>query len=127
MDSTEKDPVRLLFVCMGNICRSPAAENVMRAIAEREGLADRLEIDSAGTISMHTGNPPDDRMTEAANRRGIAMTGRARQVVAADLSTFDWVLVMDEETAVRQNRLALLQGIAALADGTADLAQLDGF
>ena len=97
MNSNENGPVRLLFVCWGNICRSPAAENVMRAVAEREGLGDRIEIDSAGTISLHTGNPPDDRMTAAANRRGIAMKGSARQIASRDLETFDWVLVMDED------------------------------
>ncbi len=89
--------MRILFVCMGNICRSPSAENVMRAVAEREGVADQLELDSAGTISMHTGNPPDARMTAAAQRRGITMRGRARQVRPADFAEFDLILAMDND------------------------------
>jgi len=88
---------RLLFVCMGNICRSPAAENVMRHLAESEGLSDRLEIDSAGTIGLHTGHPPDERMTEAARQRGIPMKRQARQITVEDLDAFDHILVMDRD------------------------------
>lgn len=86
---------RLLFVCLGNICRSPAGENVMVHLLEREGLADQFEVDSAGTAGFHIGNPPDLRMTKAAKARGIAMRGRARQVKPADFETFDWILAMD--------------------------------
>ena len=91
--------MRILFVCMGNICRSPSAENVMRAVAGRENIGpDLLEkIDSAGTISLHTGNPPDSRMTEAANRRGIEMKGAARQVKPSDFAEFDLILAMDDD------------------------------
>ncbi|MCB1231416.1 MAG: low molecular weight phosphotyrosine protein phosphatase [Verrucomicrobiae bacterium] len=99
-NETEPDssrPLRLLFVCMGNICRSPAAENVMRHLLEQQGLSHAFELDSAGTIRYHAGNPPDARMTEAARARGIAMTGRARQVKGSDLEKFDWVLVMDRD------------------------------
>lgn len=90
-------PLRLLFVCMGNICRSPAAENVMRHQIDQQGLSHAFALDSAGTIGLHAGNRPDARMIEAATRRGIAMTGRARQIVPGDLHEFDWVLVMDRE------------------------------
>ncbi len=88
---------RLLFVCLGNICRSPAAEGVMRRKIEEAGLADRVHLDSAGTEGWHTGKPPDSRMTAAAARRAYPLTSRARQVSAADLRDFDLVLVMDRQ------------------------------
>ncbi len=81
---------------MGNICRSPAAENVMRRQLEQAGLADAVRCDSAGTIGYHAGNPPDPRMAVAGRRRGLPMTGAARQVTAADIDAFDLVLAMDE-------------------------------
>lgn len=86
---------RLLFVCLGNICRSPAGENVMNHLLEREDLAGQFEVDSAGTAGYHVGNAPDLRMTRAARARGIAMAGQARQVRAADFETFDWIFAMD--------------------------------
>jgi protein-tyrosine phosphatase len=89
------EPVRLLFVCLGNICRSPAAENVMRALVEREGLATRFEIDSAGTAGYHIGKGPDSRMVAAGRRRGLPMTGRARQAKPADFERYDWIFAMD--------------------------------
>ena len=87
----------ILFVCMGNICRSPAAEIVFRKMAEDAGLDDQIAIDSAGTISYHTGNPPDPRMAEALGQRGYQVKGKARQVQAADLEHFDLILTMDED------------------------------
>ena len=69
-------PYRLLFVCMGNICRSPAGEAVMRHVVESEGLGEQIECDSAGTISFHTGEPPDHRMHAAAQNRNIITGGR---------------------------------------------------
>ncbi|MEM7010967.1 MAG: low molecular weight protein-tyrosine-phosphatase [Verrucomicrobiota bacterium] len=98
--------MKILFVCMGNICRSPAAENVMRDVANREGLADAFELDSAGTISYHEGNPPDPRMRKAAKNRGIEMTGRARQIRARDLEESDLVLVADRDNLADVERLA---------------------
>jgi protein-tyrosine phosphatase len=86
---------RLLFVCLGNICRSPAGENVMNHLLEREGLAAQFEVDSAGTAGYHIGNPPDLRMTKAARNRGIASCGRARQVRPSDFAEFDWIFAMD--------------------------------
>lgn len=86
---------RLLFVCLGNICRSPAGENVMKHLLERADLAGQFEVDSAGTAGYHVGNAPDLRMTKAARARGISMAGRARQVKAADFETFDWIFAMD--------------------------------
>jgi protein-tyrosine phosphatase len=86
---------RILFVCMGNICRSPTAEGVMRALLREEGLEGRIEVDSAGTGSWHAGEPPDTRAAEAAGRRGIALAGAARQVTSEDFERFDLVVAMD--------------------------------
>jgi protein-tyrosine phosphatase len=87
--------VRLLFVCLGNICRSPTGEGVMRHLLREEGLEDSVEVDSAGTGSWHVGHPPDERATGAARERGIALEGAARQVDAADFESFDLILAMD--------------------------------
>src|ERR687898_1831286 len=88
-------PVRLLFVCMGNIRRSPTAEGVMRRLLREQGLEDAVEVDSAGTGDWHVGNAPDRRATAAARMRGIALEGAARQVAQADFSAFDLILAAD--------------------------------
>jgi protein-tyrosine phosphatase len=88
---------KLLFVCLGNICRSPAAENIMNHLAAKAGFSDRIECDSAGTANYHTGNPPDRRMQAAATNRQIPMIGSARQFTKADFTAFDLVLAMDRE------------------------------
>lgn len=99
------NPPRVLFVCLGNICRSPTAEGVFRAVAAREGVA--AEADSAGTGAWHVGEPPDRRATAAAARRGIDLsTQRARQARAEDFNEFDHILAMD------RSNLADLQAIA---------------
>lgn len=90
-------PISVLFVCMGNICRSPAAEIIFRHKVEQAGLSSRFEIDSAGVIDMHTGSPPDRRMIAALQARNYVISGRARQIRPADLDTFDHILVMDHE------------------------------
>jgi protein-tyrosine phosphatase len=98
---------RVLFVCMGNICRSPTAEAVVRDFARREAEALALELDSAGTHGFHAGDPPDERAIEAARRRGIDMSGlRARKVEALDFERFDLVLAMDEVVYSRLESLA---------------------
>ncbi|HEX8205452.1 MAG TPA: low molecular weight protein-tyrosine-phosphatase [Solirubrobacteraceae bacterium] len=89
--------MRLLFVCLGNICRSPTAEGVMRHLVREAGLEDEIEIDSAGTGGWHVGAPPDERATEAARRRGIALEGAARRFDPGDFDRFDLVLAMDSE------------------------------
>jgi protein-tyrosine phosphatase len=89
--------VRILFVCMGNICRSPTAEGVMRALLREEGLETTVELDSAGTGGWHAGEPPDARATEAARRRGVVLEGAARQVTPADFDDFDLLVAMDRE------------------------------
>ena len=99
-------PYRLLFVCMGNICRSPAAEAVMRRLVEAEGLANRIECDSAGTIAFHTGNPPDHRMHAAAAKRGIHTGGQARQIRDDDYHSFDLILTMDDENLLNTRNMA---------------------
>ncbi|HEU4658421.1 MAG TPA: low molecular weight protein-tyrosine-phosphatase [Capillimicrobium sp.] len=98
--------MRILFVCMGNICRSPTAEGVMRRMLEDAGLADRVTIDSAGTGGWHAGEPPDARATAAARRRGIALDGAARQVTAADFEEFDLILAMDRDNLAELHRRA---------------------
>jgi protein-tyrosine phosphatase len=89
--------MRILFVCMGNICRSPTAEGVMRALVRDEGLDGAIELDSAGTGGWHAGEPPDERAVHAALQRDIVLDGAARQVTAADFERFDLVLAMDRE------------------------------
>ena len=88
--------IGVLFVCMGNICRSPTAEGVFRAVAERAGVAKRLRIDSAGTHDYHIGEPPDPRAIASASRRGYDLRRlRARRLAARDFQRFQWILAMD--------------------------------
>ncbi|MGV6827549.1 MAG: low molecular weight protein-tyrosine-phosphatase [bacterium] len=90
--------IKVLFVCMGNICRSPTAHGVFRKIVEDRELASKISIDSAGTHAYHVGNPPDERAQATAVRRGINLSDlRARQASAGDFSEFDYVLAMDED------------------------------
>jgi low molecular weight protein-tyrosine phosphatase len=98
--------VRVLFVCLGNICRSPTAEGVMRALAVEAGVDHRIEIDSAGTGSWHVGHPPDVRATAAAARRGIELAGAARRVEPSDLDRFDLVIAMDRDNLAELRRMA---------------------
>lgn len=94
--SRSQEPIRLLFVCMGNICRSPTAEGAFRKLVSEAGLDHAFEIDSAGTLGYHAGEPPDRRSQKAALARGIDLSGlRARRVAAADFERFDLVLAMD--------------------------------
>src|SRR5690349_5388983 len=87
--------MRVLFVCLGNICRSPTAEGVMRHLLVEEGLTEAVELDSAGTGDWHVGHAPDERSTAAAATRGIELTGQARQVDVADFETYDLIVAMD--------------------------------
>lgn len=100
MDKPSGTPDRtgVLFVCMGNICRSPTAEGVFRSVVEKRKLTGSFLIDSAGTTDYHVGSPPDTRAIAHAARRGYDLSAlRARQVVAADFDRFDFVLAMDKE------------------------------
>lgn len=95
--TTPPDPIRVLFVCMGNICRSPLAEGYFRKLLEDEGLADRFEVDSAGTGAWHVGEMPDARMRSTARGRGLRIEDlRARQVQRRDLYDYHHVFVMDK-------------------------------
>jgi low molecular weight protein-tyrosine phosphatase len=98
--------VRLLFVCLGNICRSPTAEGVMRSLVARAGMQEQVELDSAGTGSWHVGSAPDARASAAARGRGVALDGAARQVSAQDFAEFDLLLAMDGDNARDLLRLA---------------------
>jgi protein-tyrosine phosphatase len=90
--------VRVLFVCMGNICRSPLAQGVFEDLVRREGLEDEVFVDSAGTGSWHVGHPPDERAQRSARSRGLDLsTQRARRVTPDDCRDFDYVMTMDEE------------------------------
>lgn len=98
--------VNVLFVCLGNICRSPAAEGVFHALVDRHGLAHRVATDSAGTSAWNIGQPPDPRAQAEALRRGIDLSGlRARQAGPEDFHRFDYLLAMD------QRNLAALAGL----------------
>lgn len=96
-DSTREDRISVLFVCLGNICRSPLAEGIFRALVDERGLTDRFEIDSAGTGGWHVGEPADSRATMVAKRYGVTLESRARQVTAQDLTRFDYVIAMDRD------------------------------
>ncbi len=96
--------VKILFVCMGNICRSPTAEAVMSKLASEAGVA--LELDSAGTGSWHVGELPDERSQAAAAKRGYRLTHRARQLTTADFARFDLIVVMDRDNLAHVERLA---------------------
>jgi protein-tyrosine phosphatase len=97
--------MKLLFVCAGNICRSPTAEGVMARLLADAGLAGRVTVDSAGTGGWHVGELADPRTRAAARRRGLDLTHRARQLERADLDRFDLVLVMDAENLRNAHRL----------------------
>ena len=99
--------VKVLFVCLGNICRSPTAEGVFTRLVTEAGLEERIVIDSAGTGDWHVGLPPDERASEAAARRGYDLSAlRARQVSASDFAGFDYILAMDEENVQALKALA---------------------
>jgi protein-tyrosine phosphatase len=115
------EATRVLFVCLGNICRSPLAEGVFRDLVRRRGLEEHYRIDSAGTGAWHVGEGPDPRSCAVALKNGVRLTGQARQVAPADLADFDWVIAMD-----RQN-LHDLQAIARTHGGGARVHLLRDF
>ncbi|MFW5921062.1 MAG: low molecular weight protein-tyrosine-phosphatase [Polyangiales bacterium] len=98
--------VRIVFVCLGNICRSPTAEGIMRKLLADEKLDGKVEIDSAGTGSWHVGEPPDPRAADEAERRGFRLGGRARQVKPKDFDRFDYVVAMDASNRKNLEKLA---------------------
>jgi protein-tyrosine phosphatase len=101
----------VLFVCLGNICRSPLAQGVFESVLRRENLAGEVFVDSAGTGRWHVGSPPDDRAVSAASLRGVDIgSQRARQITSDDCQDFDYVLTMDEDN---------YRAVSALCDGSA--------
>lgn len=96
---------RVLFVCLGNICRSPAAEIIFRKQVADAGRAEEFEIDSAGTIDHHQGAPPDPRMSDSLRQKGFTIEGSSRQIQAEDLATFDLIVTMDESNLSDVQRL----------------------
>lgn len=97
-DINRNERIKVLFVCMGNICRSPTAHGVFRHLVQEAGLDHLIEIDSAGTHAYHIGNPPDVRSAATARKRGIDLSDlRARKVDLGDLYQYDYVLAMDKE------------------------------
>src|SRR5687768_17204035 len=103
-------PLRILFVCVGNICRSPLAESVFRHRVRDRDVGPLFEIDSAGTSGYHAGAAPDARSVETARGRGVEVCGASRQIVADDLRTFDYVIVMDRENLAYVEGLQLRSG-----------------
>ena len=102
--------VRVLFVCLGNICRSPTAEGVFRALVENEGLAEKIKTDSAGTHAYHIGEGPDPRSQAAAALRGIDLSPlRGRRATAADIKEFDYILAMDQDNYENLMRLTPIE------------------
>lgn len=113
-----RTPFHVLFVCLGNICRSPAGENIFRYQVHEAGLENKIVIDSAGTHNFHPGKGPDQRMCATLTSRGIASDGSARQFKAADFQKFDLILTMDDEN---------YGNVSRLAKDTADLAKVKMF
>ncbi|HSJ26454.1 MAG TPA: low molecular weight protein-tyrosine-phosphatase [Longimicrobiales bacterium] len=115
------DRVGVLFVCLGNICRSPLAEGVFRQLVSEATLLDRFEIDSAGTTSYHAGSPPDGRTVTVARRRGLVLEHAARQITEEDVRAYDYVVVMDASNRAKVTRLV------ERASGTAEVRMLREF
>lgn len=124
--SPSPQPIRICFVCLGNICRSPTAEGVMKDLVEQAGLAEAFFIDSAGTGAYHVGEPADARSAAAAHQRGITLTSLARHFEDGDFDAFDYIVAMDRRNLLHLQRaarnaadakkLSLLRAYDALAD-----------
>lgn len=102
----DSGPIRVTFVCLGNICRSPLAASVFRRQVARAGLSHLFRIDSAGVSDYHVGEPPDPRMAETAARHDVTLAGLARQIRPADIRDADYVIAMDRENRADLRALA---------------------
>ena len=100
---------RILFICLGNICRSCTAEEVFRTLADKAGMKQNYEIDSAGLIDYHEGELPDKRMRRIAARHGYQLTHRSRPVTSIDFEHFDWIVAMDEKNRTHLQQIAVNQ------------------
>jgi len=114
-------PTRVLFVCLGNICRSPLAEGVFKHLVDEAGLSGKFAIDSAGTGSWHVGERPDARAAMVAREHGVELDSRARQVTEQDLREFDYVIAMDREN------LRSLERLAGASEATAEIGLLRAY
>lgn len=102
---TKENPIKICFVCLGNICRSPTAEGIFQHLVEEEGLSDFFEIDSAGTSDYHVGESANQNSQRTANRHNITLNSTARQLRASDLDYFDLILAMDDNNYANILRL----------------------
>ncbi len=120
---------KVLFVCLGNICRSPAAHGVLLSMIEKEGLKEQVGVDSAGTSNAHVGHKPDRRMSTAAKHRGILLESRARQFDRSDFENFDLVVVMDQSNYDSCKAVALkrehLEKLTLMSEFTPSFKQKD--
>ena len=127
LQHTDGRPIRVLFVCLGNICRSPSAEGVFRHYVSQQGTDDLFEIDSAGLISHHEGELPDSRMRAHAARRGYELVSRSRPICYEDFFSFDYIIGMDERNRERLLELAPTEKLAGkvslLTDWAPDAAK----
>jgi len=118
MDAIPDARASILFVCLGNICRSPLSEGVFLHLAEAAGLADQFEVESAGTGAWHIGERPDARSILVADKHGVALDSRARQVTPKDFERFDYIIAMDRDN------LAILQALGREYDSDATIELL---
>ncbi|HUX52452.1 MAG TPA: low molecular weight protein-tyrosine-phosphatase [Spirochaetia bacterium] len=111
--SAANPPKRIMFVCSGNICRSPLAHAVFQDLVDRAGVSDRYIIESSGTSAYHAGDQADPRMRQTAHRHGVALDHRARQLMQQDLEEYDMILVMDRSNYTSVRSLTAFQSLAS--------------
>jgi protein-tyrosine phosphatase len=120
---------KVLFVCLGNICRSPAAHGVLQAMIDKEGLKEQLSVDSAGTSNAHVGHRPDKRMKAAALKRGVELNTKARQFTRTDFEDSELIVVMDQSNFESCKAIALkrehLEKLVLMSDFTPSFTQKD--
>ena len=113
LSNSKNQKVNVLFVCLGNICRSPAAEGIMKKMVADNQLEDKIYVDSAGTSGWHQGELPDHRMRTHGERRGYDFSSRSRKFSSSDFDSFDYIVVMDDDNYHNVKKLAKTEGHAA--------------